>query len=291
MRRILALALACVLALVAVPAAADEIVGDGYLMRGRILTTWRQVGGEPTVGTPVGVEYRLKLAGVSSWHQHTDRAGTPGMVVWSRVSPDAKGAVWLAPRGPQVPGVSNERDALASSGLAPGALFRSAKLCGATLWGRMLVGAVLHGGTILDLRTSGSAALCPDPVIPGVARVRYPVASSHAATYLGYVTSSSARASFGKALRLIATSPGPVWVHCAAGKDRTGWLVAVAMLAAGATQAQVETEFRRTPDAPLSRLRAGLARMRADYGDVTGYLTRGLGLTPAEVAALADKLD
>ena len=40
MRRILALALACVLALVAVPAAADEIVGDGYLMHGRILRAW-----------------------------------------------------------------------------------------------------------------------------------------------------------------------------------------------------------------------------------------------------------
>lgn len=30
--------------------------------------------------------------------------------------------------------------------------------------------------------------------------------------------------------------------------------------------------------------------MKADYGDVDGYLTRGLGLTAAEVAALADKL-
>lgn len=290
MRRLAALILAAVLAVTAVPAAADEISGDGWLMRGRILTTWRQAGGELVAGTPVGVEYRLTLAGVSSWHQHTDKAGVPGIVVWSRVSPSARGAVWLAPKGPRLSGVSNERDALASSGMAPGVLFRSAKLCGSTTWDRMLIGAVLHGGTILELRTSAAAATCPDPAIPGVARVRYPVSSSLAHTYLGYVTSSAARASFGRALRLVATSPGPVWVHCAAGKDRTGWLVAVAMLAAGATEAQAVAEYQRTPDAPVSRLRAALARMKADYGDVHGYLTKGLGLSAAEVTALADKL-
>lgn len=290
MRRLVALLVAALLSLVAVPAHADELAGDGWLIRGRILTTWQRAGGEPAVGTPIGVEYKIVVRGVSSWHQHTDRAGVPGMVVWSRISPDANGAVWLAPKGPSVPGVRNDRDALASSGLRPGVLFRSARLCGATTWGRMLVGAVLHGGTMIDLRTSGSAASCPDPVIPGVSRVRYPVSSTLAGTYLGYVTSSAARVSFGRALRLIATTTGPVWVHCAAGKDRTGWLVAVAMLAAGATEAQAIAEYQRTPDAPTSRLRAALARLKADYGDVTGYLTRGLGLSPAEVTALADKL-
>ena len=290
MRRLVALLVAVVLALVAVPAHADEVAGDGYVIKGRILTTWQRAGGEPAVGTPVGVEYKIVVRGVSSWHQHTDRAGTPGMVVWSRVSPDARGAVWLAPRGPSVPGVRNDRDALASSGLKAGVVFRSARLCGATTWGRMLIGAALHGGTMIDLRTSGSAASCPDPAIPGVARVRYPVSSSLAGTYLGYVTNASARASFGRALRLIATSPGPVWVHCAAGKDRTGWLIAITMLAAGATEDQAITEFRRTPDAPVSRLRAGLAQLRRSYGDLDTYLTAGLGLTPAEVTALAVKL-
>ena len=61
------------------------------------------------------------------------------------------------------------------------------------------------------------------------------------------------------ALQDIATGPGPVVVHCAAGKDRTGVVVAMALAAVGVERAAIVDDYVATGErivAIMSRLRA-----------------------------------
>jgi len=62
-----------------------------------------------------------------------------------------------------------------------------------------------------------------------------------------------------KAVRAIAAPGGAVVVHCAAGKDRTGVVVAIALIAAGVTRDAVVADYVATGD----RLDAVLARLMA----------------------------
>jgi protein-tyrosine phosphatase len=75
--------------------------------------------------------------------------------------------------------------------------------------------------------------------------------------YLGYLTKRPE--SVIGALRLIAHSPGATVVHCAAGKDRTGVVIALALDAVGAQRAAIIADFARTGD----RLPQLLARLAA----------------------------
>jgi len=50
------------------------------------------------------------------------------------------------------------------------------------------------------------------------------------------------------ALRAIAASPGAVVVHCAAGKDRTGTVIGLALLVAGATDEAVVADFETSAE-------------------------------------------
>lgn len=61
------------------------------------------------------------------------------------------------------------------------------------------------------------------------------------------------------ALRAIASSEGATVVHCAAGKDRTGVVVALALSVAGVPRDRIVTDYVATAD----RLPALLARLRA----------------------------
>ena len=56
---------------------------------------------------------------------------------------------------------------------------------------------------------------------------------------------------------LVASGPGPVLVHCTAGKDRTGIVVAVLLRAVGVRRADVVADYLRT-EANLPRLWATL---------------------------------
>ena len=135
-----------------------------------------------------------------------------------------------------------------------------------------------------------------------------------------FVDLAGRRKQIARVLSLIATGDGPVLIHCTEGKDRTGWLSAVLQLAAGASRPQVLAEYVKSNqyraaliDAAyrsklkssgrtagqvqlaLSRLRpeyldAGLDRLEAQYGDISGYLTRGLGLSAATVERLRERL-
>lgn len=285
MRRLVSIVLV-LLALVA--ATAVPARSDTWPIIGRIATTYTAAGGADKFGAPLGAEVKLTLSGRNLYHQRL----TKGIVFWSSYA-GGRTAVYPAMLG--MSGVSHERDALARYGYRPGLVFRSGRLCGATAKDKQLLLAQLHGVAIVDLRTDGTAANCPDPSI-GVTRVRYPVASD--AIYPRYVTYSSRRAAFGKALKKIeanAVAGKPTLVHCTAGKDRTGWTIVVLMSILGADQADIYREYLRTSGADEADLVEGLDKVATTYGGgwehgVTGAgmyrYVRALGLTDADIDAL-----
>jgi protein-tyrosine phosphatase len=119
------------------------------------------------------------------------------------------------------------------------------------------------------------------------------------------------------ALRLIATSSGATIVHCAAGKDRTGVVVALALGAVDVPPAAITEDYARTGerlDALLARLAASstyagdispkqtdrhrpkpktmadfLQIMDAEFGGIREWLA-GHGWTDADQQALQAKL-
>ena len=135
--------------------------------------------------------------------------------------------------------------------------------------------------------------------------------------YLGYLEDRPDQVV--AALRAIAQSPGAALVHCAAGKDRTGVVVALALTAAGVRRDAVVADYvasaermgaildrlRASPtyaadidarptaaddDAPRARTMAAfLDQAGARYGGVLAWLS-GHGFGPADVRSLRLKL-
>jgi protein-tyrosine phosphatase len=120
-----------------------------------------------------------------------------------------------------------------------------------------------------------------------------------------------------RAVAAIATAPGAVLVHCTAGKDRTGLVIALALLAAGRSEADVVADYalstgvvraarfehvtgllgaldlapgahadalRLHLDSPAEAMEHALSTL-AELGGAIDYLTRH-GLTAAELRAL-----
>ena len=61
--------------------------------------------------------------------------------------------------------------------------------------------------------------------------------------YRGFVTDPSAHAAIGTALTAIASSTHAVLVHCSAGKDRTGWIVALVQSICSVPDDQILQEY------------------------------------------------
>jgi protein-tyrosine phosphatase len=118
------------------------------------------------------------------------------------------------------------------------------------------------------------------------------------------------------ALRSIIAAPGAAIVHCAAGKDRTGVVVALALTIAGvepevivadyvATNERIEQiidrlsrakMYRNVTDKPIrahearaETMRAFLEQLDVRYGGVQKWLADN-GFTADEVARLRDRL-
>lgn len=133
--------------------------------------------------------------------------------------------------------------------------------------------------------------------------------------YLGYLQDRPEN--IVEALRSISGSPGAALVHCAAGKDRTGVVVALALSVAGVPRDLVVADYTATGeriDLILDRLRSSptyaedidrlpaeahrprpatmhglLTRLDRDHGGVLGWLaTHGFGVRDAR--QLRDKL-
>jgi protein tyrosine phosphatase (PTP) superfamily phosphohydrolase (DUF442 family) len=77
-----------------------------------------------------------------------------------------------------------------------------------------------------------------------------------------------------EAVAAIADSSGPVLVHCTAGKDRTGLVVALALLASGHDEEHVVADYALSADT-----------VRAERRDIAEAALRPLGLDAAQYAA------
>lgn len=109
---------------------------------------------------------------------------------------------------------------------------------------------------ILDLRSHEEAATRPDRIPPGTEYIHIPMTLVDGQRDHGIsldLTPLYARmvrdhgASLTRAVeQLISIGNGAVLVHCTAGKDRTGLVVALALLAVGVGEADVVIDYART---------------------------------------------
>lgn len=112
----------------------------------------------------------------------------------------------------------------------------------------------------------------------------------------GFVVNDHERSALARVFTALANTDGPQLFHCNSGKDRTGWVAAVLQGIAGTDRETILGDYLLTNEyAPMmgverSYLEAGLAALDAEYGDMNGYLTDGLGLSPDTVATLRAKL-
>jgi protein-tyrosine phosphatase len=121
-------------------------------------------------------------------------------------------------------------------------------------------------------------------------------------SYRGYVQLNTH--SFRELFAQILKDTAPLVIHCTAGKDRTGFSVALVLHALGVPKEVIADDYLLTnrfyrrdpnasPDLPdevrqaigsveASFLAAGFDVVRAQYGDLESYFRDGLGLGPAE---------
>ncbi len=152
--------------------------------------------------------------------------------------------------------------------------------------------------TVVDLRSAGEISTegpAPLDAHPGVRHAHHPVlgeylhADSEAAValllakveedrarypddmlcghYLGYLDKRPEEVV--GALRAISTAPGAAIVHCAAGKDRTGVIVALALTVAGVGQADIVADYMASAER-LEAIVERLRRSRTYATDMTG---------------------
>jgi protein tyrosine/serine phosphatase len=173
---------------------------------------------------------------------------------------------------------------------------------------------------VIDLRAETEVATPPHPYAGAATYRNEPwvdVSLGEDATlvdfYLGSLDRNTDRiASVVRAF--VDAPPGTVVVHCAAGKDRTGIVVALLLLVAGVPRRSVVDDYVLSESEPeIQRLLAGLApdlRARAEafsrsrpetlgtalehldarYGGVRAYLRDACGLSENELAAVRTRL-
>jgi protein-tyrosine phosphatase len=208
------------------------------------------------------------------------------------------------------------------------AILRAGSLHGLAPAGRA---ALLDLGvrTIIDLRRRDEVAAAPN-ALAGSADLRYRHCSlfddrlPRAALPPSLVDQyrevlDGRRAALRAILRILARPTAlPALIHCTAGKDRTGLVVALLLALAGVPSATIAADYALSADelrgndfaavrrwaadqgygwasndrflaSPPEVMLAALAHLDARYGGVVAYLMT-IGLTPAEIAALRDRL-
>ncbi|MDQ3733510.1 MAG: tyrosine-protein phosphatase [Actinomycetota bacterium] len=108
--------------------------------------------------------------------------------------------------------------------------------------------------------------------------------------YIGYLR--HAADNIVESLRAIGTGPeGATLVHCAAGKDRTGMVIALALLVAGVRRQEVVADYARSGeviDKIMLRL-ASTPTYAADVSDAEGNPVTDVNMDPVTWAAIANR--
>ncbi|MFI6395317.1 tyrosine-protein phosphatase [Nonomuraea sp. NPDC050540] len=163
-----------------------------------------------------------------------------------------------------------------------------------------------HGADIASLFTSPDQAEA----------LRSPRAAENfiVEVYRSFITTQEAHEAYADLLRALA-KPGTLF-HCTAGKDRTGWAAALLLTLLGVDRETVMADYLASNahlealavgvyalaaqhgiDRELVRpllevredyLNAAFDQIEATYGDISGYVRQGLGLTDTDLQALHD---
>lgn len=187
--------------------------------------------------------------------------------------------------------VKNLRDVAASNNnIKPGVLFRSGQLSNLNDANAKKLSKLLgNGATIIDLRRP------PDPsdtAVDGARNISYPIQGIHDTTPM--VNDPARYKQLAKALKTAASAKGSVLVHCVAGKDRTGWTIAMIMYVNGASDSEVMKEYLKSNETPNNGivkrewLNNGLQAARSKHGTVIKYL-KSIGLSDANLKSLRTK--
>jgi len=83
--------------------------------------------------------------------------------------------------------------------------------------------------------------------------------------------------------------PGGVVVHCHAGRDRTGVVVALALHVAGASVEAIAADYALSDESPAAIMVNTFAHLETAYGGVADYLV-GSGVAPTHLAAVRARL-
>jgi len=173
--------------------------------------------------------------------------------------------------------------------------------------------------TVVDLRSTNEVTIegpAPLDAVPGVRHAHHPVLKEFldvsdtvkaallteaaeadtirypddpmAGHYLGYLENRPEEVT--GALRSIATAPGAAIVHCAAGKDRTGVVCALALTVAGVQPELVVDDYMLT-DEKLEAIIERLARSKMYAGGVAGQPVRAHAPRAETMKAFLEQLD
>ncbi|SCE88876.1 Protein tyrosine/serine phosphatase [Micromonospora viridifaciens] len=98
------------------------------------------------------------------------------------------------------------------------------------------------------------------------------------------------RPRIGRAFRAVAEAPpGGMVVHCQAGRDRTGVLVALLLAVAGVAAQDIAADYALTDACSPQTMLHTLAHLDQRYGGVTAYLVEA-GVEPGLAAAVRSRL-